>query len=86
MCTELPPSSLTPANVTHAQLRNEYFYEYHNLVLAYGLAILFTLLSILLGWSAFISNGMSYDFTVSSFIGTSQNPDVGRSPAPCFPL
>ncbi|MCJ1467049.1 hypothetical protein MMC07_005671 [Pseudocyphellaria aurata] len=56
--------------------RNEYSYEYHNLVLAYGLAIFITLLSIILGWSAVVSNGMSYDFTVSSIIGTSQNPDL----------
>ncbi|MCJ1468035.1 hypothetical protein MMC07_006661 [Pseudocyphellaria aurata] len=72
--------TLTPAVVTYTQLRNEYSYEYHNLVLAYGLAILFTLLCIVLGWSAFISNGMSYEYTVSSIIGTAQNPDVGHSP------
>ncbi|MCJ1469699.1 hypothetical protein MMC07_008335 [Pseudocyphellaria aurata] len=69
-------SRLTPAVVTHTQSRNEYSYEYHNLVLAYGLAIFFTLLSIILGWSAVVSNGMSYEYTVSSIIGTSQNPDL----------
>ncbi|MCJ1468134.1 hypothetical protein MMC07_006762 [Pseudocyphellaria aurata] len=68
--------TFTSANVTHSEPRNEYSYEYHNLVLAYGLAILFTLLSVILGWSAVVSNGMSYDFTVSSIIGTSQNPDL----------
>ncbi|MCJ1464533.1 hypothetical protein MMC07_003146 [Pseudocyphellaria aurata] len=77
-------STLTSANVTYPQPRFEYSYEYHNLVLAYGLAIFFALLCILLGWSAIISNGMSYDFTVSSIIGTSQNPDVGHSPVPWF--
>lgn len=37
---------------------------------------MFTLLSVLLGWSAYISNDVSYDFTVSSIIGTSQTPDL----------
>lgn len=60
-------------------MQNVYSYGYQNLVIAYGLAIFFTLLCVLLGWSAYLSNGMSYDFTVSSIISTSQNPDVSLS-------
>ncbi|MCJ1270368.1 hypothetical protein MMC22_010264 [Lobaria immixta] len=72
-------STLIPADVTYREVQNEYSYGYHNLVLAYGLAIFFTLISVLLGWSAYLFNGTSYDFTVSSIIGTSQNPDIAKT-------
>lgn len=69
-------SSLSSANVTHTILLNTYVYEPKYLVIAYMLAILFASVCVALGALAYCSNGVSYDSTVSSIIGTTQNPDV----------
>ena len=51
-------------------------YEATNLFLAYGLAILFTIVSVIFGSYAFYLNGVSHDATVSTFAATMQNPEV----------
>jgi hypothetical protein len=51
-------------------------YEATNLFLAYGLAILFTIVSVTFGSYAFYLNGVSHDATVSTFAATMQDPGV----------
>ncbi|KAL0262038.1 hypothetical protein SLS55_003473 [Diplodia seriata] len=69
-------SKRVPWNVTRADRITVYTYDPHNLLLAYGIAAVSTFLIICAGLFAFLCNGASYSSAVSTFICTTQNPDV----------
>ncbi|OCK88416.1 uncharacterized protein K441DRAFT_681887 [Cenococcum geophilum 1.58] len=69
-------SKWVAANVTTTFSETIYVYEATNLFLAYGLAILFTIVSVIFGSYAFYLNGVSHDATVSTFAATMQNPGI----------
>ena len=53
-----------------------YSYNAHNLRVAYGVAILVTLFSIVVGFAALYSNGVSYRTSFSSIIATTRNKEL----------
>ena len=70
-------SNVGPVQVTTVREANVYLYRPRNLSLAYGLAILFTLVSVMLGSYALYRNGVSYDGSFSVCATTMQDEEVG---------
>ncbi|MCJ1230870.1 hypothetical protein MMC12_007544 [Toensbergia leucococca] len=63
-------------NVTIASAQNVYEYTSSRLLLAYGLAVLFTLLCVTMGGLAFIRSGVSYSNNFSTIMRISRNPEI----------
>ncbi|OJD38901.1 formylmethionine deformylase-like protein [Diplodia corticola] len=69
-------SKRVPWNVTRVDRITVYTYDPRNLLLAYGIATVSTFLMVCAGFFAYRSNGASYSSAVSTFICTTQNPDI----------
>jgi len=79
-------------NVTLPSYRNIYVYSSHKLWLAYGAAILFALIGVLIGLLALLSNGISYSSSFSTILRASRHANItaiisptdadGRDPLP----
>jgi len=63
-------------NVNISQPQNVYSYDPLNLVLAYGTGLVVGFLILILGATAYYTNGVVHDNYVSSIIRAAQNPDV----------
>ena len=61
-------SSFKPTNVTLFTYPNIYVYSWGRLALAYGLAIFFTALAVLLGGLALLASNESYNYTFSTIM------------------
>ena len=94
---ELQPNNTSPSappmtSVTLPEYHNVYVYNQFKLWLAYGLAIVFSTISVLIGMTALMSNGASYSNSFSTILRTSRfahiEPEVreqdadGRDPLP----
>jgi hypothetical protein len=76
------PSSLSkyvPTNVTSQTILAVYTYQPRNLFVSYGLAILFSVLSVGVGVYSFHRNGASYDASFSSISVAMQNVEVSHN-------
>ena len=72
--------------------RNIYVYSEHKLWLAYGAAILFAIIGVLIGLLALLSNGISYSSNFSTILRASRHANItaiisptdadGRDPLP----
>jgi hypothetical protein len=66
----------TRLEVTFLLNRNLYNYSPLSLILSYGLALLFTIISVAAGLHAFHHNGVIHISSFSSIVATTRNPEL----------
>ena len=71
-----PSSKEVATNITFTTDTTVYAYQPRNLLISYGLAILFTFVSVAIGGYAIYRNGASYDTSFSSISVAMQSADV----------
>ncbi len=71
-------SPLEPMNVTTTTPINIYIYEPRNVLIAYGIAVIFALLANILGIAAYLANGVSHDNNWSSMLCTTRDLHVSK--------
>lgn len=63
--------------MTFHHYHNIYTYSVENLWLAYGIAILLTVIAVVIGFSAIASNGASYSDNISTILRASRGAKIG---------
>lgn len=66
-------------NANFTTIQNVYDYRPQNLLISYGIVLIFTLMAVILGVFSFQRNGISYDNLVSTIGKSMQNPEVRLS-------
>ncbi|KAE9377411.1 hypothetical protein N431DRAFT_453756 [Stipitochalara longipes BDJ] len=75
----LSSSSLTiqqHTSVNFSTTRNQYYYNSHNLIISYAIAIFITLIATGIGLYSFSINGVSHTNSFSAIMTTTRNPDL----------
>jgi hypothetical protein len=68
--------SVAPTDVTISTFPNTYVYTWKRLVLAYGLAVLFAAIAVVIGGLALLASGESYSYTFSTLLRTTRHKAV----------